>query len=414
MYSKVTQLWSLVHYETPVGVGCAVFTVWVIMKQCLNNERRATMAVRSGFTLIELLVVISIIAVLMSLILPAVQNAREAGRRTQCLNNIRNVTLACMNFASSSPKQHLPALSHYPLDTTVSGFPPPFFEGHNWVVDVLPFMDQQGTYDRWDKELPWNSTAINKNGAVNANLSSGIYIEALACPNDESAYQVAGGLSYVANAGYGAEPVGADGAGRTEGHSHFSSQLDWNSNGDVTITDTEDADITYATGIFWPNFSNGPTFSSICQNKCYSPGKIYDGSGNTLMLGENVNAGIGSWANPSLNSCGFMLPLENGPSSPTDTNRASRALLSDVTNGVRTGTQPYPNQKKSGPEGAPYLSSGHPGIVVVSFCDGAARTLSEDIDNFVYCALLTPNATRLRSLSSGGFTSEAPVSADSY
>ena len=68
------------------------------------QSRRHTAAsrkTRRGFTLIELLVVISIIATLMSLILPAIQNAREAGRRTQCLNNIRNVTVACLNFASS-------------------------------------------------------------------------------------------------------------------------------------------------------------------------------------------------------------------------------------------------------------------------------------------------------------------------
>ncbi len=93
---------------------------------------------RGGFTLIELLVVISIIATLMSLILPAIQNAREAGRRTQCLNNIRNVTVACMNFASSSPRGHVPNLSSYPRNPTGAGFPPPFMEGHSWVVEILP------------------------------------------------------------------------------------------------------------------------------------------------------------------------------------------------------------------------------------------------------------------------------------
>ncbi len=80
------------------------------------QSRRHTAAskkTRRGFTLIELLVVISIIATLMSLILPAIQNAREAGRRTQCLNNIRNVTVATLNFASSN-KSRLPALGYFP------------------------------------------------------------------------------------------------------------------------------------------------------------------------------------------------------------------------------------------------------------------------------------------------------------
>ncbi|MCP4171844.1 MAG: type II secretion system protein, partial [Fuerstiella sp.] len=79
------------------------------------QSRRHTAAsrkARRGFTLIELLVVISIIATLMSLILPAIQNAREAGRRTQCLNNIRNVTLAALNFATSN-KSRLPALGYF-------------------------------------------------------------------------------------------------------------------------------------------------------------------------------------------------------------------------------------------------------------------------------------------------------------
>src|SRR5690606_6283882 len=65
------------------------------------NARRLSKS-RRGFTLIELLVVISIIAVLISLIAPAVQSARRAARRTQCLNNMRNVGLAIQNFASQN------------------------------------------------------------------------------------------------------------------------------------------------------------------------------------------------------------------------------------------------------------------------------------------------------------------------
>ncbi|MCA9050230.1 MAG: DUF1559 domain-containing protein, partial [Planctomycetaceae bacterium] len=284
-----------------------------------------------------------------------------------------------------------------------------FLEGRSWVVDLLPYLDQQGTYDRWNNDLAWDSP-------TNLPLASDLYIEALACPNDESAFQVPGGLTYVANSGfsYVTLPTQASASDATQirGHTFFDDRFDWDSDG--VASDPEDEEITFRTGVFWPHFENG-AFKDICNGRCFAPGKIYDGSSNTIMLAENINAGQTNWANPAVNSCGFVYPVNGGNSGPTDTNKASAALLGNTPTGVKTSETPYPNQKKSGPEGTPFPSSGHPGIVVISMCDGSCRSLSDGIDKKVYTQLITPDGTRLRTLSGlVSFVAESPLSGDSF
>ncbi len=100
-----------------------------------SNTRRMS---RAGFTLIELLVVISIIAVLIALLLPAVQQAREAARRTQCKNNLKQFGLAAQNFHST----------HNAL--------PPFHiadQWATWAVFILPYMEQTAIYNQWNLDL---------------------------------------------------------------------------------------------------------------------------------------------------------------------------------------------------------------------------------------------------------------------
>src|SRR5215470_3527596 len=98
---------------------------------------------RSGFTLIELLVVIAIIAILIALLVPAVQKVRESAARTQCANNIKQLSIACQAYHDSR-KKFPPAIQTYNVsDFTTSGqnF------GPNWLVLILPFVEKTDLYN---------------------------------------------------------------------------------------------------------------------------------------------------------------------------------------------------------------------------------------------------------------------------
>src|SRR5881398_544304 len=98
----------------------------------VQNQRQARAKARRGFTLIELLVVISIIAVLIALLLPAVQSAREAGRRAQCSNNLKQLGLAVHNYATSF--NVIPAMTMFPggQSNISQGW------GPSWIIPILP------------------------------------------------------------------------------------------------------------------------------------------------------------------------------------------------------------------------------------------------------------------------------------
>ena len=98
---------------------------------------------KRGFTLIELLVVIAIIAILIALLLPAVQQAREAARRSQCKNNLKQIGLALHNY-----------------NETHRVFPPGFINDHGWLCNlfILPFMDQAPLYNKISPNRPMDLT----------------------------------------------------------------------------------------------------------------------------------------------------------------------------------------------------------------------------------------------------------------
>ena len=101
---------------------------------------------RTAFTLVELLVVIAIIGILIGMLLPAVQQIREAARRTDCLNNLRQVGLAAHMFHDTNGA-FPPSRTSSPIDTPVAELT----DGpESWFVRLLPFVEQNGLFDLWD------------------------------------------------------------------------------------------------------------------------------------------------------------------------------------------------------------------------------------------------------------------------
>jgi prepilin-type N-terminal cleavage/methylation domain-containing protein len=130
----------------------------------------------SGFTLVELLVVIAIIGVLVGLLLPAVQAAREAARRTQCINNLKQVGLATQNF--------LAAKGHYPPGSQADGDQVLRTIGHHWPIYLMPYIEEMGIAEAYDwKQGDRGPNFVEINGPLFMTL-----IPAYMCPSDTPGY----------------------------------------------------------------------------------------------------------------------------------------------------------------------------------------------------------------------------------
>jgi prepilin-type N-terminal cleavage/methylation domain-containing protein len=370
----------------------------VLSKSCfsgvkLMQTRRSLILSKSsrrGFTLIELLVVISIIATLMALILPAIQNARAAARTVECKNNLKNIALAAHNFASS--RRTFPALGIY---ASVPGSPPTTVALRSWVVELASHMDRRDISDRWNNDLAWN----NNTTTPVSNLTLGqTFIKVLACPDDQSAIGVNGGLSYVGNHGY--MLYGENSNRWTSG------SLDWNLSGAPGINlpatpdaDPVDSDAHRDTGVLWTDYGTASNSAREGQKNSHAVDGVYDGGGSTSLFTENVNAGSsGSWADPQWSNVGFVYMVA-GPVSASNSYRTPQPWFSASPNASPLN---MPNKQKAGPEAngnfvAAAPNSGHPGGVNVAYAEGSVGFISDTIDTNVYARLISPGGARNRS-----------------
>ena len=289
---------------------------------------------KRGFTLIELLVVIAIIAVLIALLLPAVQQAREAARRTQCKNNLKQLGLAMHNYHDTVNR--FPYASH---GATYGG----------WVLFVMPYLDQAPLYNKWDHSTQYYV-------APNVSLTQG-RLAAHSCPSDTpTATWIATGMP--------------------------------NYNYAVNFGNTSNARVSPLNGV---TFSKAPFhyegFRGSGPGISYGLRDITDGTSNTLMLAE-VRNGIFNNDLRGLTWFGSHsgFTTHNSPNTATPDYSESQwcpagASTPDLpcagSSGDSTGATPLNMSARSR----------HTGGVQVALCDGAVRFISNNIDLNTWRAL---------------------------
>ncbi|WP_339734227.1 DUF1559 domain-containing protein [uncultured Gimesia sp.] len=297
------------------------------------------MKTKKGFTLIELLVVIAIIAILIALLLPAVQQAREAARRTQCKNNLKQLGLALHNY--------------YDVNKT---FPPGWIYhsggglGQNawgWGTFILPYMDQAPLYNNM-------APGTNTMAAISAIDTTGTLLPMWRCPTDAQPKRVTSGGILLGTANYNGVMGRYDTA--LAGTS-YSPNAGANAH---PFANRPASDIRNykGEGIFGPN--------STTKNR-----DITDGTSNTLMVGEKSSLhgtnrlGI-VWAGTRLDQCAHC----------SVASIFGIVGVTDVNINEDGGGDGYAEEK--------VFTSRHVGGAHFLLGDGAVRFLSENIDTTTF------------------------------
>jgi prepilin-type N-terminal cleavage/methylation domain-containing protein len=348
-----------------------------------------------GLTLVEVLVVMSIIGLLIALVLPAVQSARESARMTQCKNHLKQVHLAATSWATAN-SQKLPGYGTFRKMPSGKANPTPldveFSPGHSWVVTVLSFLEEDGISARWDYEKSWRQDGNRELGEIDLDI--------LKCPSETSLTRA--DLNYVINAGLGSVSILIDYdrmdsqqrlPSESQMHLHNRIPIDWNRDG-VTpglppfYEDRADAEITQDTGVAWAQLGS--------RNFSCRMDQIHDGASHTFLFGENYRTGyaardgsaLHNWSNPSINNCAFVYPVY-----VLETNGSN---FNDPPPSWYASGLPNTDASLHFDTVAPFLSSRHPGVVNAVMVGGEVQTISDSIDRVTYKCMLTPNGGKDR------------------
>lgn len=320
-----------------------------------------TRRTRRGFTLVELLIVIAIIGVLMGLLLPAIQAARERSRQASCSNNQKQIALAMQNYATNS-KGSFPGYAQE--EKLIVGGTKQLL-AVPWTAKMLANLDLQTLRDQMlDGTMDYAAPPV---------------VEVFRCPSDASTNARLGTASYVVNSGM---PDTLNNLGSNE------------------VSDVK------ANGVCHDLRSgrNGPSVR-------YGSNDIRDGASATLLLSENVNKDQGTtWLGPLQNQqlaqassyqvdmdpnpeqrFGFVWPyIANDPLNgfnPSN-NQSIAPINKDLDNALSYSTaSPYYRYARP--------ASVHSEVVITAFCGGNVREIRENIDFRVYQQLMTPNGQKI-------------------